>query len=205
MTMQSNWQGDQHSRAIRLIEEHGVRSAEAWLLVAASYSRRKDLEGTRRALACCQLLARTMTSSSDLDQRIRKIAKEHSMDEKQFNIPETELLKMLGVAALNPEVSPRASILVRFGEPAAFSIIDDDGNATIFTYTIDKLPGANRFRILALKATGGHRSWSTQEASGLNYLRSFEHDGLDIEGQLEQTGPDTLTVRVSARTSATTD
>ncbi|MBI1312656.1 hypothetical protein GC176_15295 [bacterium] len=195
--LRSNWQGDQHSQAVRLIEEQGVRSADAWLLVAEHYSKRKDIEGTRRALACCRFLTQTMTSSGNIDQSIRKIAKELKIDEKQLDTPEQELLRTLGFIALDPESSPSGIATVRFGEPAAFYIVDDDDKTTVFTWTIDRISAGRRFRLVSLEATGGTRSWTTQETSSLTQVPSREHKGTRINAHVEQKTPESLEFTVT--------
>jgi len=195
LAMQKNWQGDQHSRAIQLIEDSGVRSTNAWLLVAESYSKRKDIEGTRRALDCCRFLARTLTDAGDVDRRIKKIAQKHKIDMGKPGVPDEGLLKKLGFVALDPEAA--SAVTVRFGEPAACYVMDDDGQAAVFTYTIDRLAGDNRFRVVALESTGTTRSWSTQEMSSLNHLHSFGHRGMRISARVEETTSDKLTIRIS--------
>ncbi len=192
LAMQSNWQGDQHSRAITLIEERGVRSADAWLLVARSYSRRKDVEGTRRALACCRFLAQTMTNAGDVDQKIKKIAKEHDIDEKQLGKPNESLLNRLGFVTLNPQSAPTASTTVRFGEPASFYLIGEDDKLTVFSFTVDKLPQEDRYRVVTLEATDGMRSWTTGEHSSFEHLGSRTCNGHIVRPRVEQKTPETL-------------
>ena len=197
LAMQSNWQGEQHSRAISLIEEHGVRSADAWLLVARSYSRRKDVEGTRRALACCRFLAQTMTNPGDVDQKIKKIAKEHDIDEKLLGKPDESLLNRLGFVALDSESAPTGSTTVRFGEPAAFYLVDEADKLTMLVYTVEKLPQPDRYRITTLEATGRSRSWTTGEHSSFEHLGSRNWKGYRLRPHVEEKTPETLEFEIT--------
>jgi hypothetical protein len=197
LAMQSNWQGEQHSRAISLIEERGVRSTDAWLLVARSYSKRKDVEGTRRALACCRFLAKTMTNAGDVDQKIRKIAKEHDIDEKQLGKPDKSLLNRLGFVALDLESAPTGSTTACYGEPAGAYLIDEDGKLTMVAYTIEKLPQDNRYRITTLEATGGSRSWTTREQASFEHPGSHNWKGYWLKPHVEEKTPGTLEFEIT--------
>ena len=192
LAMQKNWQGSQHSEAVSLIEERGIRSLDAWLLVARSYSKRKDVEGTRRALACCQFLTQTMTDAGDANQRIKKIAKEQQIDEKQLARPDREMLTKLGFVALDPESTPAGTTTVRFGEPAAFYVIDEDEKLTVISFTVDKPPQGDRYRIITLEAAGGMRSWTIGEHSSFEHLGSRTCNGHIVRPHVEQKTPDTL-------------
>ena len=197
LAMRSNWQGEQHSRAINLIEESGIRSADAWLLVAESYSRRKDVEGTRRALACCRFLAQTMTNAGDFDQKIRKIAKEHEIDEKQLGKPDESLLNRLGFVALDPESSATGTITARFGEPAGFYMIGDDDKLTVISYTVEKLPHDKRYRITTRETAGTTRSWTTEEKSPFEHIGSHSWNSYWLRLQVELKTPDTLEFEIT--------
>ncbi|MHC4879861.1 MAG: hypothetical protein ACYTGL_25700 [Planctomycetota bacterium] len=199
LALRRYWHGEQYGELIRLIEERPVRRADAWLVAAEYYTRQKDVEGTRRALACAQFLSMTLTESGDIDRRIKAQAKKMKIDPKSLRNPGIELLATLGVAKLNPEEEPAGILTVAFGEPAAFYVLDDEGVPTVFTVTVKEL-SEGRYHTTHMESSERSRSWSTGETTTPEMSsHSWRHEGVSIRPQVQVGDDRTVSVTMTMK------
>lgn len=150
---------DLNRRIISLVEERKPGSVAGWMALAEAYSSTKDIEkciGALRRLTC---LKQTLTDASNVDSRIKSIAKKHELDESDYDNPSREDWLAAGLVEIKTDSETEA---IEFGlnQTISFFAIGADGKAHVYSVKLSS-DGSATPTATHLYSSNGSRSWST--------------------------------------------
>ncbi len=165
------WSQEQSQRILEMFKTQPARTPSASLTVAKLYHRLKQEDNAREELVRTRALLRTVAEYGDLQDNLKKLAKELG-DEKLAEQPiDTKVFLELGFA----ELKPGESIAVQeigLEEPVHFFVENSEGELETISVRAVKAPSTDTDPSqLAFVQSGEHgRSWGT---SGLSHSLRF--------------------------------
>ena len=188
LTFEDLFRSEHWRRLVTRIEDGSVTTAKAWSVLAHRYHHRKDEDAARRALLSAWVLSRTDPDSSDLQGKLRQLAKKldiHRLDDLPIS---QELLDGLGFTELGTG-EPVPAIEVGVDEPVRFYGVDDKGELILLSLWVGRddhgpqsitypLHYAQAGRRMSSHGYGG-TSFSTRIGNGETSITATRIDGAD--------------------------
>jgi hypothetical protein len=126
LLFEDKWTTDQCQRVLALLESRPSKTPQGWITMAELYHRGKQDEQSRAALRRARLLTRTVANPGDLQDQIKKLAKDLGEEEMPEEPPDPALLKELGFIELRADVEV-PDVELGIDEPVHFFGITDEG------------------------------------------------------------------------------
>jgi hypothetical protein len=157
------WSEDQSRRILQLLRSRPTRTPQASLALANLYHHRlKQDDRARSELLRASALLRTITQYSDLESRVRNLAKELG-DEKLAERPiEPRVLEELGFIELKPGVQAR-SREIGVEEPVHFYVKTSKGSIKIISVRVieSTSAGSESYQLAYVDSIERGRSWGS--------------------------------------------
>ncbi|MHB1036142.1 MAG: hypothetical protein ACYC0Y_15990 [Pirellulales bacterium] len=163
---QRQWSQDQSSRILQLLRSRPVRTPQTSIALANLYHQLKQDDNARAELLHACALLRTVAQYSDLQGKVRSLAKDLG-DEKLAEKPlEPRVLDELGFVELKPGTRA-ASREIGVDEPVHFYARTADGSLRTISLRVIKSPAndSGAYQLAFVDANKDGRSWGTGGAS----------------------------------------
>ena len=161
------WSEDQSRRVLKSLQSRPARTPQTALTLASLYHRLKLDDKARGELVHASALLRTVVQYSDLENKIRSLAKELG-DEKLAEKPvEPRVLEELGFIELKAGIQVAAQPIGP-EEPVHFYVKTPGGSLkTISLWVVEKIPdkGERSYGLAWVESSKNMRSWSTAGTS----------------------------------------
>lgn len=170
LVLRNRWTSSLESRVLERLQSEPPTTAEGWLVAAELYHRAERDAEALEALERAGVLVRTLSEPGDLDDRIRKLAKELGREDLLETPPTAERFREMGLIELAPDMEV-PDLERKLGEPAHFFGTTAEGWVKVISIRVVRNTPEEGYQIAHVETLEHGRSWG---AGGMEHWTTIQ-------------------------------